>query len=350
MSQTSNVSSASLASPGTSCLLRELCTMKALCSFLLTFSLSIPVHAQDSLSIHTEKSINKISVDQTNVFPYNKKRVRLVAIGNVAGYSAAMVGLYAAWYKDYPQTNLHAFNDIKEWKQIDKIGHIYSAYAESKASMELWRWTGINRKKRIWLGGLSGAVYQTVIETLDGFSSEWGWSWGDFGANIIGSGLLISQELAWDEQRIQMKWSFHRKDYRDESLDLRSNDIFGKSNPERFLKDYNGQTYWISTNLYSFFPRSKIPKWLQVSVGTGVEGLFGANENRGLDKFGNVIFYRPEIKRYRQWYLAPDVDLSKIKTNKKGIRFALNLLNVFKFPTPSLEYSNGKMKWNWIHF
>ena len=64
-----------------------------------------------------------------------------------------------------------------EWKQVDKVGHFYSAYIESRASMELWRWTGIDRKKRIWIGGMSGAFYQTVIEILDGFSAGWGWSW-----------------------------------------------------------------------------------------------------------------------------------------------------------------------------
>jgi len=314
----------------------------------MTFS----VHAQDTIVVKdtTPRYDHQKSTYAQPVYPYNKKRVRIVAIGNVGGYSLAMVGLYAAWYKDYPQSNFHAFNDISEWKGIDKIGHVYSAYLESKASMELWRWAGISRKKRIWLGGLSGAVYQTVIETLDGFSSEWGWSWGDFGANIAGSGLLISQEFAWDEQRIQLKWSFHRKHYGDPSLNKRSNDIFGKSSAERFLKDYNGQTYWLSTGLKSFFPHSRIPAWLQVSVGTGVEGLFGGRENVGKDKNGNIIFSRPDIQRVRQWYLAPDIDLSKIKTNKKGIRFALNMLNVIKFPTPSLEYSKGKFSFNWIHF
>jgi hypothetical protein len=233
---------------------------------------------------------------------------------------------------------------------MDKIGHLYSAYAESKASMELWRWTGINRKKRIWLGGMSGAMYQSVIETLDGFSTEWGWSWADFGGNIIGSGMLVAQELAWDEQRIHLKWSFHRKRYSDPMLNAESTLLFGKSNPERFLKDYNGQTYWLSTSLKPFFPASKIPAWLQVAVGTGVEGVFGARDNISVDKLGNINFYRPDLKRYRQWYLAPDVDLSKIKTNKKGLKFALNVLNIVKFPTPSLEYSNGHIKWNWFHF
>ena len=145
----------------------------------------------------------------------------MVTIANVALYSAGMLGLYAAWYKDYPQCKFHFFNDNSEWLQKDKIGHTYSAYAESKASMELWRWTGISRKKRILLEGFSGAAYQTVIETLDGFIGEWGWSWGDFAANIAGSSLFVAQEFAWDEQRIQFKFSFHKKNYNDKSLNTR---------------------------------------------------------------------------------------------------------------------------------
>ena len=280
----------------------------------------------------------------------NKKRVWLVAGGNVVAYGGIMIGLYNAWYKNYPQSGFHTFNDFPEWKQADKVGHIYSAYIESRASMEMWRWTGIDRKKRIWIGGMSGAFYQTVIEVLDGFSKEWGWSWGDFGANILGSGALVAQELAWDEQRIKLKFSFHRKNYNDPELTQRSNMLFGKSSAERILKDYNGQTYWASVNLKPFFRNSNLPEWLSVSVGYGAEGLFGGTENIGKDNNGNIIFNRPDIKRYRQWYLSPDIDLTKIKTNKKGIKFIFTVLSAFKFPAPSLEFSNGKFRVNALHF
>lgn len=285
-----------------------------------------------------------------NEYAFNRNKVRGVAITNAVGYSAAMAGLYAAWYKDYPQSAFHTFNDGAEWLQIDKIGHAYSAYAESRASMELWRWTGISRKKRILLGGFSGAMYQTVIETLDGFSSEWGWSWGDFAANVAGSSLLVVQEYAWDEQRIQFKFSFHRKTYNDKLLNSQSDKLFGRSDPERFLKDYNGQTYWMSANLKSFFPESPFPKWLQISVGTGAEGLFGARSNNSTGKEGLAGFSRPDIKRYRQWYLAPDIDLTKIKTRKRGIKMALNILSIVKIPAPSIEYSQKGFSFNLIHF
>ncbi len=280
----------------------------------------------------------------------NKNRIRLVAIGNVVGYSAVMAGLYSAWYKDYPQTGFHTFNDSREWLQVDKVGHLYSSYIASRGSMELWRWTGIERKKRIWIGGMSGAAYLTIIETLDGFSQKWGWSWSDFATNILGSGALVAQELAWDDQRIKLKFSFHKKVYGESQLNERSDELFGKTNLERLLKDYNGQTYWASINLKPFFKNSKLPEWLSLSVGYGAEGLFGGEQNIGTDKNGNIVFDRTDIKRYRQWFLAPDIDLSKIKTNKKGVKFLLTFLSSFKFPAPSLEFSNGKLRAHAIHF
>ncbi len=279
-----------------------------------------------------------------------RRRTWIVAGGNVLGYGTAMIGLYNAWYKDYPQSSFHTFNDWPEWKQVDKVGHLYSAYSESRGSMELWRWTGMERKKRIWIGGMSGAFYQTVIEVLDGFSTDWGWSWADFGANILGSGTLVVQELAWNEQRIKLKFSFHRKNYSDPALDQRSDLLFGKSLAERALKDYNGQTYWASFSLRSFFKKSKLPDWLSFSVGYGADGMFGGRENTAKDDAGNITFDRTDIKRYRQWYFAPDIDLSRIKTKSKALRFLFSFLNSFKFPAPALEISNGKLKGHIIFF
>jgi len=279
-----------------------------------------------------------------------KKRIWFVGTANVVGYTGVMIALSSAWYSQYDKTGFHTFNDFPEWKQVDKVGHFYAAYIESRASMEMWRWTGIDRKKRIWIGGMSGAVYQTVIEVLDGFSTGWGWSWGDFGANIVGSGALVAQELAWNDQRIKIKFSFHRKNYTDPQLNMRSDKLFGTSSAERLLKDYNGQTYWASMNLKPFFKNSNLPPWLSISVGYGAEGLFGGTQNIAKDDNGNITFNRTDIKRYRQWFLAPDIDLTKIKTDKKGLKFLFTVLSAFKFPTPSLEFSNGKLKAHALHF
>jgi uncharacterized protein YfiM (DUF2279 family) len=330
---------------------------------IVSFLLSLNVTAQDSTLAKPFDTVAFSQAGHANLsirysdsnlypkqYPYNKKRVKLVAAGNVIGYGASMVGLYSAWYSQYPQTSFHTFNDNREWLQVDKVGHAYSAYIESYGSMEMWRWTGVSRNHRIILGGLSGAAYQTVIEVLDGFSEGWGWSWGDFGANVLGSGILTAQELAWDEQRVRFKFSFNKKNYGSQQLNARADELFGETTSQRFIKDYNAQSYWLSANLKSFMPKSNVPEWLSVAVGYGAEGMFGGEENIGKDDNGNVTFFRPDIKRYRQWYLAPDIDLNRIKTNNKALRIALGVLNAFKFPAPSLEYSNQKIRFNWLHF
>src|SRR4051794_27172395 len=52
----------------------------------------------------------------------NRTRVKLVTAANVLCYGATSIVLYSDWYKNYPQTNFHFFNDNYEWKQVDKIG------------------------------------------------------------------------------------------------------------------------------------------------------------------------------------------------------------------------------------
>jgi hypothetical protein len=297
-------------------------------ALLLSLFISCPLVAQDSLL-------------QQKTF---RSRQTLVAAANVAGYGGTMVALYRSWYLHYPRSSFHTFNDMHEWKQVDKTGHLYSAYIQSSASAALWKWAGMNRRSRIWIGGLSGAVYQTAIEILDGYSADWGWSWGDFGTNLLGSGAYIAQELAWDEQRIHLKFSFHQKNYLDHTLDQRSDQLFGTGWSERMLKDYNGQTYWASIRLAPFFKDAHLPAWLAVSVGYGAEGLFGGRDNIATNAAGAVIFDRRDIARARQWYLSPDIDWSQIKTNKKAVRVLFTFLNAFKFPAPALSYSKGKWR------
>jgi hypothetical protein len=133
-------------------------------------------------------------------------------------------------------------------------------------------------------------------------------------------------------------------------LNKRSDDLFGSSLTERMLKDYNGQTYWLSANLNSFFPKSNLPAWLNVSIGYGADGMFGGFENKWTDGDPGFPIDRTDIKRFRQWYLAPDIKFGNIRTKKKGLKILFATLDAFKLPTPSLELSNGKFKVNAIHF
>jgi hypothetical protein len=275
----------------------------------------------------------------------DKKRFKLVAIGQGGIWAGSLLVLNQAWYSDYPRSGFHLFNDIGEWQQVDKVGHAYSAYWLAQSSTSLFRWSGVDRKRAAWYGAGMGIAYESVIEILDGFSAEWGFSLGDMAANLSGSTLYAGQEIAWQEQRIQMKFSTHRVDYNAVELLKKANQLYGQSNLERFFKDYNGQTYWLSANIWSFAKKSKFPKWLNIAVGYGADGMLGGYDNIWEDENGQM-HNRSDVKRIRQFYVSPDIDLSKITIRGKTPK-ALKLLNglKIKFPLPTLEYNTaGQLK------
>ncbi|HEX7845904.1 MAG TPA: DUF2279 domain-containing protein [Chitinophagaceae bacterium] len=310
--------------------------------FFAFFFLSNTVNSQDTISIRTDSSLLN--------GPSYKNRQWLIGGLNVVGYGTSIVLFNNTWYKDYPKTSFHTFNDSKEWQQMDKVGHSWAAYNSARGSAAMWRWAGLPQKKAAWIGGLSSTAYLTVIEFLDAHSAEWGWSWADMGANLFGSGLFIAQELGWKEQRIQFKFSFHRNSYDETQLEKRADQLFGKSWSERMLKDYNAQTYWFSANLKSFFPKSKIPAWLNIAAGYGADGMFGGFENKWIDELGSDVT-RYDIPRKRQFYLAPDIDFTKIPTKSKFLRTTFAILNSFKCPAPALMLdSKGKFKAYALYF
>jgi uncharacterized protein YfiM (DUF2279 family) len=271
---------------------------------------------------------------------YKKSRGVILGASLGSAYVLSMAGLYSLWYKDYPASNFHFFNDNGEWLQMDKFGHFGSAYYLGKWGMDLFSWTGMERKKAVLYGGSVGFVFLTTIEIFDGFSEQWGFSTGDMIANTAGTSMAIAQELLWDEQRIKVKFSFHQTDY----PNYRS-DLLGENYTENLFKDYNGQTYWLSGNIKSFIHReSKFPTWLNFAIGYGAEGMTGANKNielAGVEKF----------ERYRQFYIAPDIDLTKIKTRNKTLKVVFGVLGFIKVPTPTLEFNgNGKTKLYWLYF
>lgn len=305
------------------------------------------LHAQYTDSAHVPGE-----AAPTNPTPVllHKNRVFLVTAGSVAAYTGSIAALSSTWYKNYAQTNFHFFNDNGDWLQVDKAGHFFSAYNAARLNTELWKWAGLSKSHRTWMGGLSGTAFLTAVEVLDGFSSGWGFSMGDLAADLAGSGSYIAQELLWNEQRIHIKFSFHRVSYADASMRARADALFGSSTAERILKDYNGQTYWASVNLKSFFRKSNLPAWFNVALGYGASGMLGGTENILRDKNGTVVFNRTEVPRLRHWYLAPDIDLTRIKTKSRFLKTTFFLLNAFKFPAPSIGVSKNGLEWNWIHF
>lgn len=295
-----------------------------MCALLFLF---YPVSAQSTLA------------DSSSII---RKRLLFVSAANAAFFTGSFIALDRAWYNDFEKTKFHFFNDNPEWNQIDKAGHIWSTYHISRASSELWKWTGMNQTQSAIAGAASGMVYQSIIEFQDAYSAAWGFSWGDVAANVAGAGMFLAQDVGWNEQRLQIKLGYHPYDYPTELKDRR-NELFGKSTAERILKDYNAQTYWITANLSSFFPETNMPKWLNVAAGYAAEGMYGGRSNYWTDEEGQTYDYR-EVKRLRNFYLGPDVDLTRIPVKSKLVRSLFFVLSAVKIPAPALELRNGKIK------
>lgn len=269
----------------------------------------------------------------------NVSRKNGVIITEASLGAITLVGLNQLWYKDYPQSNFHTINDNDEWLKMDKLGHVYTSYHLGRVGANVLNWSGVSKKDQLIYGGTLGFAFLTTVEIFDGFSKEWGFSWGDMMANAVGTGLYIGQELLWQEQRFTLKYSFHQTQYASQRPDK-----LGEGFLEEILKDYNGQTYWLSANLHSFFKESKLPKWLNVAFGYGVDGLLTGKEEVNYDP----VFAQ---NRTRQWYLSLDVDLSKIQTNSHFLRTLFDVFNLLKVPFPTLEFNekNG-IKLHAIYF
>ncbi len=270
----------------------------------------------------------------------HKPRRNFVVITEASLATTALVGLDRLWYADFPRSSFRFINDNDEWLQLDKAGHVLTSYYVGNLGAKTLRWAGVSEEDQLLYGATLGLGFLTAVEVMDGFSAEWGASWGDMAANALGTGLYVGQEVLWKEQRIKLKYSFHETRYAAQNPDK-----LGEGLLQEALKDYNGQTYWLSANLHSFFKRSKLPKWLNVAVGYGGEGMLAGTPQRQQELFPD------SRKRYRQFYLSLDVDLTKIKTDSKFLQTLFEVINFIKVPAPALEITtNGDVLFHSIYF
>ena len=267
----------------------------------------------------------------------NPRRMKLLAYGGAATYSSLLTGLNYLWYADHPQSKFHFFNDNRQWMQMDKAGHAYSAFHLSRIGSEAFLWAGMSWQKAAVYGSLSGWLFLLPIEFLDGFSPEYGASWGDLAANASGSLLYASQQLLWHEQRIKPKFSFHTTSF----APLRPNTL-GHNLPTQILKDYNGQTYWLSVDIAKFLPASnKYPSWLNLAVGYGMEEMIYAHP-----ELNTAIGHQP----YKQFFIGPDLNLSGIKSRKKWVNTLLFILDGIHIPAPAVEFSKNGIRLHPLYF
>ena len=293
----------------------QTCTRARLFLFFFLFSLGTSGAAQS---------------DSTGV---NQKRLKTYIIGASAAYSAGLVTLNHVWYKDTERQSFRFFNDNAEWKQVDKAGHVFASFYLSDVSSRALASCNVNARKADLMGALSGLLLTLPIEIFDGFSDGYGASAGDLLADAAGPAFFLGQKLAWKQIRIHPKFSFQRTGY----PALRPA-LLGDNLLSEIVKDYNGQTYWLSFDIDKF---TSFPRWLNIALGYGAHEMIYARDEQNLSQG-----YNP----YRQYYVAIDFDLTAIRTRSPLLKALLYLVNTVKLPGPTLEFARGRTKFHAFYF
>ena len=244
-------------------------------------------------------------------------------------FVGGIIQLNKIFNKDHFSTNCTFINDNSTCLQMDKAAHIFTSYQIGNMSYNLLNWAGVSKKNKLIYGAGMGFVFLTTAEVIDGFSKDSNASYGDIVANAGGTSLFVFQDLLWDEQRIVPKFSFHSSRFVSSNI---------KTMKTQIESEFDGQTFWLSANIQSFFKKSKVPKFLNIAFGYGVENLDNSTLNTN-------------VEPYRQLFLSLDVDLTRIKTNSHLLKTLFSVFNTIKVPAPTIEFSrNNQLKWHFIYF
>jgi len=222
---------------------------------------------------------------------------------------------------------------------MDKTGHFVTSYYLGLLGYKSLRWAGLDKNRSLIYGGSCGLIYLTSIEILDGFSEGWGFSIGDMAANISGTGIFIAQEHFFEKQYIIAKYSYKKSIYTKND----TSSFLGKTFLENTLKDYNGQTYWLSIDINSITNRKILPYYMNIAIGYSAEGMYRAEK-----KYDNLY----GTSRYRQYFISFDIDITKIKTKNKLIKTVTKCFAFIKIPFPTIEFNNSRnknIKFYWLY-
>ncbi|MCX8056681.1 MAG: YfiM family protein [Ignavibacteria bacterium] len=280
---------------------------------------------------------NNQTKSQTKKQPQDSTRIKWEYLGPFLGgvliANASIYYIFKDAYWNEERTKFHTFNDWNNADMnIDKLGHIYSGILLTKASYKIFKATNVPEKQSIIFSTLSSIFFQTQIEIHDAYYKKWGWSWWDFGGNVLGAIYPHLQNAVKPLKAINLKWSYH------------PSPAYKKGWYEHWIKDYEGFTYYLTFDVHSILPKpidNFWPSWLNVAVAYGVEKVkLGKNIWNSADRpLGD-----------REWYITLDYSLVKlIKPKSNFLREVLDLIDNFHLPAPAVRISPSTI-WYGIYF
>lgn len=214
------------------------------------------------------------------------------------------------WKGEKSDFHINTHSDYTYALNADKAGHFYFPYLATNIYEQAFRWTGMDSASSLYTAAALALSYQTYIEIRDGFSKEWGFSWGDAAANTLGAGFPVAQYHVPVLKNFTFKTSF----FPSEKFKAGSN---------RFIfDDYESSYYWLSFKTHKILPaqvQEFYPAWLDFALGYSVKNLDYKGGGNG------------EI------YLSLDWNLEELPGNSPFLRFLKHNLNFYHFPAPAVK-------------
>jgi hypothetical protein len=268
----------------------------------------------DSLKLKNVKNKTQPPQQKTKIHPV---RLSLLLGGMFTGWLGMHIYYSQTWWKN--RAHYFKFDEDPYYaRNVDKLSHVYTANLISTSSSILFGWTGLNQTLSIALGATTAIAYETYIEINDGFSPDWGFDWGDMAGNFIGALYPVAQHFVKPLQTVNIKWSF-KPAWLEKKL---------RNYPD-LLDDYTSMKFWITFNPYDLLSK-KIQKYYPSFLGLGL-GV----------TLQNASHVTGTSNAFRDFYLAFDIDITKLPGNTDFLIALKKILNFYHIPTPGVKFTHG---------
>jgi hypothetical protein len=273
----------------------------------------------DSLTLKSKKKTKNYKVDPL--------KMTVLAVVGVGVFTGMHIYYSNTWWKEqrdyfkYAQDGYYARN-------MDKASHVFTANFFTEASAVAYEWTGIHPDKALLYGAITSMAYETYIEINDGFAPNWGFDWGDMGANLFGAVYPFIQKAAPVLENVNFKWSFQPGWIKKKA-----------ENSDDLLDDYTNMTFWLSVNPEFIFSKKVTqgkfyPNFLALALGMSVK---------------NASHVTGSTYAYTEWFISLDWDIRKLPGDSDFMKKLKKLLNFYHFPAPAVRISPSAI-WYGLYF
>jgi hypothetical protein len=244
---------------------------------------------------------------------------RLAIVGGAFAGSITAIHIYQQnnWWKE-DRTRFHFREDLVYAKNVDKVGHVYGGMMLNFGIARSLQWANMPERQSIVWGGVGATLFQTYVEVEDGFSA-WGFDRVDWASDLVGAWYPLLQHDVPFFKNLNMRFSYRPKNAGQAWYPGQTHTVFD---------DYDGQTLWLTLSMHNMLPSAVSgfwPDWLCLSVGMAVRNSTSLQFDRD---------------QYLTWFIAPDLDLTKIIPQSTPLlRSIAELLNFIHMPMPALRFS-----------